>query len=101
MSNICKTVTLRKRPIKNGTMQSLYLLDELHAVFAPHIDNVINHPIDYSTEKSMKTPLDATLYEVSLKCREILAHVKKWTDGNTSCFHVESHLWRFAEVEIA
>ena len=25
MSNICKTVTLRKRPIKNGTMQSLYL----------------------------------------------------------------------------
>ena len=25
MSNICKTVTLRKRPIKNGTMQSFYL----------------------------------------------------------------------------
>ena len=25
MNNICKTVTLRKRPIKNGTMQSLYL----------------------------------------------------------------------------
>ena len=25
MSNICKTVTLRKRSIKNGTMQSFYL----------------------------------------------------------------------------
>lgn len=66
----------------NTNSTDIYLIDELHAVFAPHIDYVTSNPIDYSTEKSMKTPLDATLYEVSLKCREILAHVKKWTDGN-------------------
>ena len=67
---------------EKANITDLYLLDELHAVFAPHIDNVINHPIDYSTEKSKKTPLDATLYEVSLKYHEIIAHVKKWTNGN-------------------
>ena len=49
----------------------LYVLDELHAVFAPHIDDVISHPVDYSTEKSNKTPLDATLYEVSFKYHEM------------------------------
>ena len=30
----------------------LYVLDELHAVFTPHIDDVISHPVDYSTEKT-------------------------------------------------
>lgn len=38
----------------------------------PHIYHVISNPIDYSTEKSMKTPLDSVLFEVSSKCREIL-----------------------------
>ena len=60
----------------------IYLIDEMHAVFAPHIDYVTSHPVDYSSEKSKKTPLDATLFEVSLKCHEIMAKVKKWTDGN-------------------
>ena len=67
---------------KNANTTDIYLIDELHAVFAPYIDYVISNPVDYSTDKSMKTPLDATLYEVALKCREIFAHVKKWTDGD-------------------
>ena len=67
---------------KKANTTDIYLIDELHAVFAPHIDYVISNPVDYSTDKSMKTPLDATLYEVSFKNREILAHVKKWADGN-------------------
>ena len=48
----------------------------------PHIYNVISNPIDYSTEKSMKTPLDSVLFEVSSKCREIIAYINKWSKGN-------------------
>ena len=70
------------REDKKADSTEIYLIDELHAVFAPHIDNVISNPVDYSTDKSMKTPLDATLYELSYKCREIFAYVKKQTDGN-------------------
>ena len=63
---------------KKSNTTDIYLIDELHAVFAPHIDNVISNPIDYSTEKSMKTPLDSVLFEVSSKCREIIAYINKW-----------------------
>lgn len=52
------------REDEKSNTTDLYLLDELHTLFAPHIDDVINNPIDYSTEKSRKTPLDSTLYEV-------------------------------------
>ena len=55
------------REDKKADSTEIYLIDELHAVFAPHIDNVISNPVDYSTDKSMKTPLDATLYELSYK----------------------------------
>ena len=55
------------REDKKADSTEIYLIDELHAVFAPHIDNVISNPVEYSTDKSMKTPLDATLYELSYK----------------------------------
>ena len=55
------------REDKKADSTEIYLIDELHAVFTPHIDNVISNPVDYSTDKSMKTPLDATLYELSYK----------------------------------
>ena len=48
----------------------------------PHIYNVISNPIDYSTEKTMKTPLDSVLFEVSSKCREIITYINKWSKGN-------------------
>ena len=35
-----------------------------------------------STEKLMKTPLDSVLFEVSSKCREIIAYINKWSKGN-------------------
>ena len=76
----------------------LYVLDELHAVFAPHIDDVISHPVDYSTEKSNKTPLDATLYELSFKYHEIIAHVKKWNDGNSLDDMSHKELDRFIDA---
>ena len=67
---------------KKSNTTDIYLIDELYAVFAPHIYNVISNPIDYSTEKSMKTPLDSVLFEVSSKCREIIAYINKWSKGN-------------------
>lgn len=69
------------REDEKSNTTDLYLLDELHTLFAPHIDDVINHPIDYSTEKSRKTPLDSTLSEVSQKCSDIIAQLNKWTKG--------------------
>ena len=30
----------------------------------------------------MKTPLDSVLFEVSSKCREIIAYINKWSKGN-------------------
>ena len=62
---------------KESNTTDIYLIDELYAVFAPHIDNVISNPIDYSTEKSMKTPLDSVLFEVSSKCRKIIDNINK------------------------
>lgn len=57
----------------------LYLIDELYDLFAPHIDEVMKHPVDYNTEKSLKTPLDAVIFEISYKCRELVAHIDDWT----------------------
>ena len=62
---------------KKTNTTDIYLIDELHTLFAPHIDNVINNPIDYRIEKSRKTPLDSTLYEVSQKNGEIISLMNK------------------------
>ena len=37
------------------------------------------HPVDYSTDESLKTPLDAVIFEISYKCRELVAHIDDWT----------------------
>ena len=58
---------------------NLYLIDELYELFAPHIGEVIKHPVDYNTETSLKTPLDAVIFEISYKCRELVAHIDDWT----------------------
>jgi hypothetical protein len=57
----------------------LYLIDELYDLFASHIDEVMRNPVDYNTEKSLKTPLDAVIFEISYKCRELVAHIDDWT----------------------
>ena len=57
----------------------LYLIDELYDLFAPHIDEVMQNPVDYNTEKSLKTPLDAVIFEISYKCRELVARIGDWT----------------------
>lgn len=64
---------------KKANTTELYVINELHELFAPHIDHVISHPIDYSTEKSMKTPLDSVLFEIAYKCRELITHIEQWT----------------------
>ena len=56
-----------------------YVIDELHDLFAPHIDEVMTHPVDYSSDKTLKTPLDAVIFEISYKCRELVAHIDDWT----------------------
>lgn len=57
----------------------LYLIDELHDLFAPHIDAVMKHPVDYDADETQKTPLDAVIFEVSSKCDEIVGHIERWT----------------------
>lgn len=64
---------------KRSKTTDLYLIDELYDLFAPHIDEVMKNPVDYSTEKSLKTPLDAVIFEISYKCRELIAHIEDWT----------------------
>ena len=64
---------------KDKNTTDLYLIDELYNLFAPHIDEVTKNPVDYSTEKSLKTPLDAVIFEISYKCRELVAHIEDWT----------------------
>ena len=55
----------------------LYLIDELHDLFAPLIEEALNTPADYSSTKS-KTPLDAVVYELVTKCKEISADINKF-----------------------
>lgn len=62
-----------------ASTSDLYLIDELHDLFAPHIDAVIKHPVDYDTDETQKTPLDAVIFEVSSKCNEIVGHNERWT----------------------
>lgn len=64
---------------KDKNTTDLYLIDELHDLFAPHIDEVKTHPVDYSIDKTLKTPLDAVIFEISYKCRELVAHIEDWT----------------------
>lgn len=64
---------------KQAKTTSFYVIDELHDLFAPHIDEVMAHPVDYSTDESLKTPLDAVIFEISYKCRELVAHIDDWT----------------------
>ena len=64
---------------KDKNTTDLYLIDELYDLFAPHIGEVIKNPVDYSTDKSLKTPLDAVIFEISYKCRELVAHIEDWT----------------------
>lgn len=70
-------VITREDKHKNKT--DLYLIDELYDLFAPHIDEVMKNSVDYSTDKSLKTPLDAVIFEISYKCRELVAHIDDWT----------------------
>ena len=64
---------------KRSKTTDLYLIDELYELFAPHIDEVMTHPVDYSTDQTLKTPLDAFIFEISYKCRELVAHIEDWT----------------------
>ncbi|MBQ7554299.1 MAG: hypothetical protein IJT46_08115 [Bacteroidaceae bacterium] len=64
---------------KDKNTTDLYLIDELYDLFAPHIDEAMKNPVDYNTDKSLKTPLDAVIFEISYKCRELLAHIDDWT----------------------
>ena len=63
---------------KDKNTTDLYLIDELYDLFAPYIVEVIKNPVDYSTDKSLKTPLDAVIFEISYKCRELVAHIEDW-----------------------
>ena len=67
------------REDKQKDTTDFYVIDELHDLFAPHIDEVKTHPVDYSTDESLKTPLDAVIFEISYKCRELVAHIEDWT----------------------
>lgn len=67
------------REDKQKDTTDFYLIDELHDLFAPHIDEVKTHPVDYSIDKTLKTPLDAVIFEISYKCRELVAHIDDWT----------------------
>mgnify|MGYP007101858077 CR=1 FL=1 len=67
------------REDKQKDTTDFYVIDELHDLFAPHIDEVMAHPVDYSTDESLKTPLDAVIFEISYKCRELVAHIDDWT----------------------
>lgn len=64
---------------KRTKTTDLYLIDELYDLFAPYIVEAMKNPVDYNTDKSLKTPLDAVIFEISYKCRELLAHIDDWT----------------------
>lgn len=64
---------------KQKDVTELFVIDELYELFAPYIDEVKKHPVDYSDDDSLKTPLDAVIFEISYKCRELVAHIEDWT----------------------
>lgn len=90
-------LVVSREDLKSNTTD-IYVIDELHTLFAPHIDDVINHPIDYRTEKSRKTPLDSTLSEVSQKYSEIISQIKKWTNGDRLMEMSNKELDRFIDA---
>lgn len=90
-------IVVSREDLKSNTTD-IYVIDELQTLFAPYIDDVINHPIDYSTEKSRNTPLDSTLYEVSQKCSEIISEVKKWTNGDRLMEMSNKEIDRFIDI---
>ena len=67
------------REDKQKDTTDFYVIDELHDLFAPHIDEVMKHPVDYSTDETLKTPLDAVIFEISYKCRELVVLIEDWT----------------------
>lgn len=60
-----------------------YLIDELYDLFAPHIEEVIKHPVDYNSGKWKKTPLDTVCMEVSYKCNELVGEIENWIKGRS------------------
>ena len=64
---------------KQKDVTELFVIDELYELFTPHIVEVKKHPVDYSDDDSLKTPLDAVIFEISYKCRELVAHIEDWT----------------------
>lgn len=76
----------------------LYLIDELHDLFAPHIGAVMANPVDYHTDRTMKTPLDAVLFEISCVCREIDGHIGRWTRYKHPGEMTEEERGKFAET---
>ena len=83
---------------KRKDTTDFYVIDELYDLFAPHIDEVMAHPVDYSTDESLKTPLDAVIFEISYKCRELVAHVEDWTKKKSPREMSESQRDAFREA---
>ena len=52
------------REDKRAKNTDLYLINELYVLFAPNIDEVMKNHVDYNTEKSLKTPIDAVIFEI-------------------------------------
>lgn len=77
---------------------NLYLIDELHDLFAPHIGAVMANPVDYHTDRTMKTPLDAVLFEISCVCRELDGHIGRWTRYKHPVEMTEGERGEFAEA---
>ena len=83
---------------KRKDTTDFYVIDELYDLFAPHIDEVMTHPVDYNTEESLKTPLDAVIFEISYKCRELVAHIEDWTKKKSPREMSESQRDAFREA---
>ena len=86
------------REDKRKDTTDFYVIDELYDLFAPHIDEVMTHPVDYNTEESLKTPLDAVIFEISYKCRELVAHIEDWTKKKSPREMSESQRDAFREA---
>ena len=83
---------------KRKDTTDFYVIDELYDLFAPHIDEVMTHPVDYNTEESLKTPLDAVIFEISYKCRELVGHIEDWTKKKSPREMSESQRDAFREA---
>ena len=86
------------REDKQKDTTDFYVIDELHDLFAPHIDEVMAHPVDYGTDELLKTPLDAVIFEITYKCRELVAHIEDWTKKKSPREMSESQRDAFREA---